>query len=173
MMYITPLGRDRGAFELWVSSPHPVRGRQRAFTLFELMLVVAIVSILAGIAWPGYQQYIDQARIAQAKVDIRIIESGLERYCLKNDTYPDTLSQAGIGDMRDPWGNPYRYLRITPTTKKGLLRKDRNLVPINSDYDLYSMGKDGQSRTPLTAGPSRDDIIRASNGRFVGLASDY
>jgi general secretion pathway protein G len=35
------------------------------------------------------------------------------------------------------------------------------------------MGKDGQSSSPLTAKPSRDDIVRANDGRFVGLASDY
>lgn len=52
-------------------------------------------------------------------------------------------------------------------------RKDHNLHPINSDYDLYSMGKDGKSVSPLTGGPSRDDIVRANNGRFVGKAADY
>ncbi len=46
-------------------------------------------------------------------------------------------------------------------------------MPINSDFDLYSMGKDGRSVGPLTARHSRDDIVRASNGRFVGLAEDY
>ncbi len=148
-------------------------GRQRAFTLFEVMLVVAIMGILAGVAWPGYQHYMDKVRIAQAKVDIRIIESDLENYYTKNNAYPDTLAAAGVGNRRDPWGNVYHYLRITPTTNKGLLRKDRNLVPINSDYDLYSMGKNGASKLPLTARPSRDDVIRANSGRFVGLASDY
>ncbi len=46
-------------------------------------------------------------------------------------------------------------------------------MPINSDYDLWSSGKDGASSPPLTAKPSRDDIVRANNGRFVGLASDF
>ncbi|MCP5251868.1 MAG: hypothetical protein H6939_09135 [Burkholderiales bacterium] len=46
-------------------------------------------------------------------------------------------------------------------------------MPINSDYDLYSMGKDGASVSPLTAKASRDDIIRANNGRFIGRAADY
>jgi general secretion pathway protein G len=55
----------------------------------------------------------------------------------------------------------------------GQQRKDRNLVPINSDYDLYSMGPDGRSVSPLTAQASRDDIIRANDGGFVGKASDY
>jgi general secretion pathway protein G len=53
------------------------------------------------------------------------------------------------------------------------MRKDRFLVPINSDYDLYSMGKDGKSSSPLTSKNGRDDIIRANDGAFIGLASDY
>jgi general secretion pathway protein G len=44
---------------------------------------------------------------------------------------------------------------------------------LNSDYDLYSMGEDGESVPPLTAKQSRDDIIRANNGGFIGLAADY
>jgi general secretion pathway protein G len=46
-------------------------------------------------------------------------------------------------------------------------------VPINTDFDLYSMGPDGRSAPPLTASDSRDDIVRANNGRFVGIAADY
>ena len=56
---------------------------------------------------------------------------------------------------------------------RGQMRKDRNLVPINSDYDLYSMGKDGKSSPSIIAKPSLDDIIRASNGSFVGLAANF
>jgi len=47
------------------------------------------------------------------------------------------------------------------------------LVPPNTDYGLYGMGEDGLSRPPLTAKRSRDDIVRADNGRFIGLATDY
>ncbi len=172
MVHTTPTGSGRNGYTLQCL-PIAAACRQRAFTLFELLIVIAIIGILAGVAWPSYQHYVDQARIAQAKAEVRIIESAIERYYLKKFTHPDTLAEADVGSMRDPWGNLYRYLRITPTTNPGVLRKDRNLVPINSDYDLYSMGKDGVSASPLTAGPSRDDVIRASNGRFVGLASDY
>jgi len=55
----------------------------------------------------------------------------------------------------------------------GQARKDRFLVPLNSDYDLYSKGQDGESVAPLTAAKSRDDIIRANDGGFIGLASEY
>ncbi len=46
-------------------------------------------------------------------------------------------------------------------------------MPINSDFDLYSMGPDGRSVSPLTSSLSRDDIVRANNGRFVGTAASY
>lgn len=55
----------------------------------------------------------------------------------------------------------------------GGARKDRNLVPINSDYDFFSKGRDGQSVGPLTGGPSQDDIVRGSDGAFFGLGRDY
>lgn len=55
----------------------------------------------------------------------------------------------------------------------GGARKDRFLVPINSDFDLYSMGKDSQSFAPLTARQSHDDVIRASDGGFYGLAKNF
>ena len=45
--------------------------------------------------------------------------------------------------------------------------------PLNSDYDLYSVGEDGLTQKPLNASNARDDIVRANNGAFVGLAEDY
>ncbi len=55
----------------------------------------------------------------------------------------------------------------------GQARKDRFLVPINSDYDLYSKGQDGESVAPLTAKKSQDDVVRANDGAFVGLAVNF
>jgi general secretion pathway protein G len=44
---------------------------------------------------------------------------------------------------------------------------------LNSDFDLYSKGRDRDSKLPLTAEASRDDIVRANNGGFIGLAKNY
>jgi general secretion pathway protein G len=74
---------------------------------------------------------------------------------------------------KDPWGNPYQYTNVEDAKGKGQARKNKNLVPINTDFDLYSMGPDGASVGPLTAKASRDDIVRANNGRFVGTAAEY
>ncbi len=112
----------------------------------------------------------------QATTDIQNIERLLERYYTSNNKYPPSLVEAGADKILDPWGNPYQYLNLSdPTIKgsKGKARKDHSLVPINSDFDLYSMGKDGKSVSPLTAQASRDDIIRASNGRYIGPASGF
>ncbi len=45
--------------------------------------------------------------------------------------------------------------------------------PLNSDYDLYSSGNDKESRDPLANALSRDDIVRANNGTYIGLGEDY
>ncbi len=94
-------------------------------------------------------------------------------YSENNGVVPDSLADVGMAGRRDPWDRPYRFLNLTTTTGKGGARKDKNLVPINSDFDLYSAGADGDTVPPLTAKPSRDDIVRANNGRFVGLAENY
>ncbi len=56
---------------------------------------------------------------------------------------------------------------------QGGARKDRHLHPISSDFDIYSMGKDGDSVKPLTAKKSHDDVIRASDGGYYGLAKNF
>ena len=78
-----------------------------------------------------------------------------------------------MGTLLDPWGNTYLYLLFDENTKVGEMRKDKNLVPVNDDYDLYSMGKNGITAKPFNSGPGRDDTVRANNGRFIGLAEDY
>ncbi len=46
-------------------------------------------------------------------------------------------------------------------------------VPLNTDYDLYSMGPDGNTAAPITAQAGYDDIIRASDGEYIGPASQF
>ena len=75
----------------------------------------------------------------------------------------------------DPWGNAYRYLAIDyePPPHTNQLRRDKNLNPLNSDFDLYSVGPDGNTQMQLTAARARDDIVRAGNGSFIGLATEH
>lgn len=153
--------------------PATATRRPSGVTLVELMLVVAILAVLAAIAVPSYQGYIDRANVAQAKGDIQAIDVAIAQYHSDHRTLPDDLGDLGKGSFIDPWGNPYQYVDLGDVNGKGKARKDHSLVPINSDYDLYSMGKDGRSVSPLTAKHSRDDVVRGRNGQFVGLASDF
>lgn len=142
--------------------------------MIELLIATFIAVILALIAYPAYDEFIERTRRAQAAADIRDIEIAIDRYAiLRNGQFPATLADVGQDGRQDPWGEPYEYLNLGDAANRGRARKDRRLVPINSDFDLYSKGKDKRSVPPLTAQDSRDDIVRANNGRFIGLAEDY
>ncbi len=106
----------------------------------------------------------------RAIADIRVLEFDLAFYIENNLASPASLAAIGRATMLDPWGNPYAYKVIT---NPGGARKDKFLVPLNSDYDLYSMGLDGESKKPLSSKVSQDDVLRALDGAFVGLAADF
>ncbi|MBU1169552.1 MAG: prepilin-type N-terminal cleavage/methylation domain-containing protein [Proteobacteria bacterium] len=150
--------------------------KNSGFTLIELMIVIAIIGTLAGIAVPMFSSYKDRAYIARIKVEIKNIEGDIMAFMIENDRFPIDLAELGLGGILDPYGNPYQYLPA-PADKHGggmgQMRKDHNLVPVNTDFDLYSMGKDGRSSPPFTARASRDDIVRANNGQYIGLVSGY
>jgi len=143
------------------------------FTLVELLIAIAIVLTLAAIAVPNLIAAIEKAKVARTIMDIRAIGSDANAFYLSHNSFPNALTDIGYDTRTDPWGNPYQYLNFANAKGKGQMRKDRFLVPINTFFDLYSMGKDGQSVSPLTAQASQDDIIWANDGDFVGLASDY
>lgn len=125
------------------------RASQRGFTLIEIMVVVVILGILAAVVVPRIMDRPDDARIAKAKQDIRVLESALNLYKLDNFYYPST--QQGLEALvtkpsgepqpknykqggyikslpKDPWGNPYQYL--SPGVK--------------SDIDIFTLGADNQ-----------------------------
>ena len=126
-------------------------GRSRGFTLLEIIVVVFILSLLAAIVAPRIIGRTDDARIAQAKVQIRNFETGLKLFKMDNGFYPDTqqgldalVEKPGTGQIPqkyreggyleqkkiplDPWNNPYIY--VSPG--------------LHGDYDLASYGADGK-----------------------------
>jgi general secretion pathway protein G len=154
-------------------APKSFNLRIAGFTLLELLLAVAIVAVITSIAVPSYSAYIDRGKVTQAEADIVQMEVAIAQYQSDHGSLPSALSSLSNVNLTDPWGNPYQYLDLGVKGAKGQARKDKSLVPINSDYDLYSMGKDGQSVAPLTAKVSQDDVVRGRDGTFVGLGANF
>jgi general secretion pathway protein G len=148
------------------------RRGELGFTVIELLSVMAIIGLLASIALPRLQIAVKQAKIARAIGDIRAMQIELMSIEASGQALPADLSGIGRAGLLDPWGRPYQYLVITSSTM-GAARKDRFLVPVNSTFDLYSLGEDGSSVPAMTAGSSQDDIVRANDGGFIGLASKF
>ena len=141
-------------------------------TLVELMFVVAIIAILVAISIPAYEDYKERARVYQAVTDIGAMSVIIEGYYQDNRYYPEGLADIGQADKLDPWGKPYEYLNLNKNGNGGA-RRDKNLNPLNSDFDLYSKDKDGQTKLPISQKVSLDDVLRANDGRFIDLAKKY
>ena len=128
-----------------------MRMDSKGFTLLELLVVVTILAILAAIVAPRIIGRTNDAKVSEAKVQIRDFETALKLYKLDNGFYPtsdqglEALINAPTGDPApknyrqggymeqkkialDPWGNPYVY--ICPGQ--------------HGDYDLSSLGADGK-----------------------------
>lgn len=171
-------------------------------TLLELIIATAIVSVISTISYSSYNGYIETTKVSQAVSQIRALTLLIDDYDLEYGEHPQSLSDIGNEGLLDPWGKPYSYLSLTRENDDdeddnhsddkdkhdehdeeededddkiniGAARKDGNLVPINTKYDLCSHGKDGESKPPLRAKVSHDDIIYANDGAYIGLASEF
>jgi general secretion pathway protein G len=163
-------------------TPPAANGRQRGkrhdargFSLIELLIVLGIILTISAMAIPRLISAVDQARVTRAASEIHSIEVDITIFqATNNGTLPASLSQIEATSLVDPWGHPYQYFNhVTGTGNGGILRQDLFLVALNEDYDLYSLGKDGQTATTIGANVSQDDIIRASTGSYTGVASQY
>jgi general secretion pathway protein G len=153
------------------------RRRNRGFTLIEVCIVIAIIATLSAIAVPTYIRYKYKAMVVVAISDIRMIEQQISFYEQENGgQLPNSFSDlTTIKNVKDPWGNPYKYLLVKGGTKsvKGQARKNMSVVPVNQNsYDLYSMGRDGKTNISFLVPVSQDDIVRAYDGQYVGLVSE-
>lgn len=125
---------------------HNVKG----FTLIELMLVVIIIGALVAMAMPRFTGRGEQARIAAAQADIQAnIATALKLYELDNGAFPG--SEEGLNALLNKpasasnWNGP--YLEKKPIDPWGREYKYKSPGDHRSDYDLYSLGKDGQEGT--------------------------
>jgi general secretion pathway protein G len=149
------------------------RRAQGGFTLREVMLIAGVLAIRVAIAFPAYLASVQRAKVAKASSDISQMANVIARYISENDIPPPDLNAIAFDALLDPWGRPYVYQSFTGLKGKGQMRKDKNLNPLNTLYDLYSMGADGQSKLPLTVPVSKDDVILAFDGNYIGIASDF
>jgi general secretion pathway protein G len=159
---------------------------QQGFTFFELSIALVIAAILAVIAVPTFgssepncespdarQGILFRARMAKVTSDIAEIHMTAARFELTYGRYPVDLAEMGKDDLRDPWGNPYRYLVVFGRNDVGPVRKDHNLKPVNFGVDVYSMGPNGKTASPFTSTLGKDDIVMANDGDYFGLACQY
>jgi general secretion pathway protein G len=119
--------------------------------LIELLVVIVVISLLAGLVGPLVFRNVGDAKVSAAKAQIELLGLALDQYRLDNDYYPSTaqglaaLRDAPTGEPAarnwrgpylrkavplDPWGRPYLY--VSP----GLQNP--------TSYDLLSYGRDGQ-----------------------------
>jgi general secretion pathway protein G len=103
--------------------------RRTGFTLMEMLVVVAIIVMLAGVGAWGYMRQLESARESKARIDITHIQQMVEDFKVTEGSYPDSLqilTQPVEGkpawleakDLVDPWGQAYLYEpgNLNPTT---------------------------------------------------------
>jgi general secretion pathway protein G len=146
--------------------------RPPGFTVLEALVTLLMLGIAAVLVVPTYMGHIEKARVVKAVGEIKEMGESIEVYRRVHRELPPSLADLGYQNPLDPWGNPYRYMRIdnNPTYQERLRGASS---PLNSRYDLYSMGKDGKSERDIHGEFSRDDIILADDGEFIGPVSRY
>lgn len=157
-----------------LAGPIQVSAGEIGLTVIELLITVAIIATMSSIMIPELSEQVEEDKNKQAASDIAVMAETIMVFINDFGIPPDNLAQVGLADKRDPWGNPYEYLNVfSDGNGPPHPRKDHFLNPLNSDFDLYSRGADGDTKIPLTAKASRDDILRANDGGYIGIASEY
>lgn len=78
------------------------RVRPQAFTLIELLIVVAIIAILAAIAVPNFLEAQVRAKVSRSKNDLRTLATGLEAYAVDENHYPPAIVRGTANDNTGP-----------------------------------------------------------------------
>ncbi|SIT45864.1 pseudopilin, cryptic, general secretion pathway [Paraburkholderia piptadeniae] len=130
--------------------PGAARARQAAseggFTLLELLVVMVIIGLLAGLVAPRYFEQVGKSNTKIARAQIESLGKALDQYRLDVGAYPTTEEglQALMTKPQDAphWSGPYLQKAVPPDPWD---RPYQYRAPgEHGDYDLYSYGKDGQ-----------------------------
>jgi general secretion pathway protein G len=129
--------------------PEPgARRRRRAggFTLLELLVVMVIIGLLAGLVGPRYFDQIGKSNVKIAKAQIDSLGKALDQYRLDVGDYPSTeegLDALVTKPQNEPrWSGPYlkKAVPLDPWDRPYVYRSPGE----HGDYDLYTLGKSGQ-----------------------------
>lgn len=144
--------------------------QSRGFTLIQLVVTITIIGVLGSMTVPSFRSYVERARVSQAIGELGVIQIAIRRFRTQNGALPPTLADVNAAGAEDPWGNPYQYVVLG-----GLLagKTDHAGDAINTDYDLFSAGPDGDTADSLLASESEDDVLRGNDGAFLGAVADY
>lgn len=88
--------------------------RRAAFTLLEVLIVVAILVILGGAASVAYFRYLEDAKAGRAQNDMRVISDAYKKFYGENGNWPQQITdvapqlEQGAEGLKDPWGNMYQ-----------------------------------------------------------------
>lgn len=124
--------------------------QQKGFTLIELMIVVAIIGILAAIAYPAYQDYVRQSRRADAMQALFSIQLAQEKHRLTNSSYADEASLTGFSSSTE--GGYYDISISSPTATNYLAVAEALNDQVNDDCGDFAIDRNG----PSTAGYASD-----------------
>ena len=92
---------------------------QRAFTLIELMIVVAVVGILAAIAYPSYTGYVTRAKRADGKAALLQVQLAQEKWRANNTTYTTNLTSLGFAAESGVFYSPDKHYTLSVTAASG------------------------------------------------------
>lgn len=116
---------------------NPLSGRHGGFTLIELMIVLAIVSILAAIAYPNYKDSVYKSRRSEAKTALMDLAARQEQYFTNTKTYADTLAKLGITTTTTPggWYTLVEPSNVTPVSGTTIITYTLRATPNNDQVN--------------------------------------
>jgi general secretion pathway protein G len=149
-----------------------MRNDNQGYTLIELLVVMSLIGILASIAIPTFEDLRGRAQVANAVGEISALQQDINEFRILNNRLPTNLAEVGRSTELDPWGRAYVFLSHFGAAEAEK-RKDQFLVTVNGDFDLYSLGPDGVTDVAFSAAAASDDVVRANDGGFIGLAEIF